>query len=159
MLFLIFTAWRHASAVLCRRRLSVCLSVTSRCSTETAKHMISKQRHTIAPGLPFSDAKDLGKTQTGSSPTEAPKAGGAIYRNGDFRQITRYNSKTSSVASVVNFVQSHVYHAEHPRLFAARLPWFSASRGFVSDSWYLSIYTPWAIKRSQPNFVSNFVKY
>jgi len=47
------------------------------------------------------------------------------------------NSKTSTVASVVNLVRSHVYHSERPPLFAACLPWCSASCGFVSDSWYL----------------------
>jgi len=58
-------------------------------------------------------------------------------KTGDFRQITRYSSKTSIVASVVNLVQSQVYDTERPPLFAACLPWYSASRGFVSDSWYL----------------------
>jgi len=41
---------------------------------------------------------------------------------GDVQQITRYNSKTSTVASVVNLVLSQIYHTEHPPLFAARLP-------------------------------------
>jgi len=41
---------------------------------------------------------------------------------GDFRQITRYNSKTSTVASVVNLVQAQVYHTERPPLSVARLP-------------------------------------
>ena len=67
--------------------------------------------------------------------------GGAKCRwgrlNVNFLQITRYNSKTSTVASVVNLVRSQVYHSERPPLFAARLPWCSASRGFVSDSWSL----------------------
>jgi len=40
----------------------------------------------------------------------------------DFRQITRYNSKMSTVASVVNLFRSQVYHTERPPLFAARLP-------------------------------------
>ena len=40
----------------------------------------------------------------------------------DFRQITRYNSKTSTDASVVDLVWSQDYHTEHPPLFAARLP-------------------------------------
>jgi len=35
-----------------------------------------KQRHTIAHGFQFSDAKDLGKTQMGSPSTESPNAGG-----------------------------------------------------------------------------------
>jgi len=41
---------------------------------------------------------------------------------GDFRQITCYNSKTSTVASIVNLVRSQFYHTERPPLFAARLP-------------------------------------
>jgi len=39
---------------------------------------------------------------------------------GGFRQITRYNSNTSTVASVVNLVRSQVYHVVRPSLFAAR---------------------------------------
>ena len=39
---------------------------------------------------------------------------------GDFRQITRYNSKTSTVASAVNLVRSQLYHSERPPLFVAR---------------------------------------
>jgi len=70
-----------------------------------------------------SGAENLGKTQAGSpqAPTEAPNAGGVV-KIGDFRQITRYNSKTSTVASVVNLIRSQVYHTERPPLFAARLP-------------------------------------
>jgi len=41
---------------------------------------------------------------------------------GDFLQITRYSSKTSSVANVVNLVRWQVYYTERPTLFAARLP-------------------------------------
>jgi len=37
--YLIFTAQRHASAVYA---IEMCLSVTSRCSTETAKHRITQ---------------------------------------------------------------------------------------------------------------------
>jgi len=39
---------------------------------------------------------------------------------GDFRQLTHYNSKTSTVASVVNLVRSS-RHTDRPPLFAARL--------------------------------------
>jgi len=35
-------------------------------------------------------------------------------------KINCYNSKTSTVASVVNLVWSQVYHTERPSLFAAR---------------------------------------
>ena len=59
-------------------------------------------------GLQFSDAEDLSKTQTGSLPAEAPNACGV--KIGDFRQITCYNSKTSTVANFVNLVRSRVYH-------------------------------------------------
>jgi len=41
---------------------------------------------------------------------------------GDFQQITRNSSKTSTVASAVNVLQSKVYHTERPPLFAARWP-------------------------------------
>jgi len=43
-----------------------------------------------------------------------------------------------SMRSVVNLARSQVYHTERPPyLFGACLPWCSASRGFVSDSWPL----------------------
>jgi len=41
---------------------------------------------------------------------------------GDFQRITRYNSKTLTIASIVNLVWSKVHHTERPPLFAARLP-------------------------------------
>jgi len=47
---------------------------------------------------------------------------------GYFRQITRYNSKTSTVAYVGNLVRSQVYRTERPSLFAARLPCDAAQR-------------------------------
>jgi len=74
----VFTARRHASAmyvvVLC---LSVCLSVTSQCFTETAKRRITQTTpHDSMGTLQFPDAEDLGKTQTESPPTEEPNASG-----------------------------------------------------------------------------------
>jgi len=53
---------------------------------------------------------------------------------GDFRQMTRYNSKTSTVASVVNLVRSQVYHTERPPLFTARLPRDAARRAGSSST-------------------------
>jgi len=62
---------------MCYSHLSVCLSVTSRCSTETAERIGSrKQCHTIGQGFWFSGAKDLGKTQNVVTPIEASNAGG-----------------------------------------------------------------------------------
>jgi len=65
----------HASVVYA---IVVCLSVTSWHSTETAKHRITQTMPHIAPGLLSlsSGAGDLGKTQTGLFPMEAPNVGG-----------------------------------------------------------------------------------
>jgi len=54
----------------------VCLSVTSRSSTKTAKRRITKQHRTIAQGLKFSDANNLREIRPGSPPTGVPNAGG-----------------------------------------------------------------------------------
>jgi len=54
--------------------LSVRLSITSRHSIKEWLNVVScKQRHTIAQGLYFSDAKDLGKILTRSPPTVGAK--------------------------------------------------------------------------------------
>jgi len=59
------------------------MSVTSRSSTKTAKHIGSqKQHHTIAQGLLFSDAKDLREIRPGS-----PNAGGV----GENRRLSTNN--------------------------------------------------------------------
>jgi len=50
---------------------------------------------------------------------------------GNFRQITRYNVKASTIASVVNLVRSQIYHTERPPLFAARLICHDAARRVV----------------------------
>jgi len=77
---LFITPRRHASAVCAVVViLSVCLSV---CLSQVGVllKMLNvgsrKQRRTITQGLQFSDAEDFGKTQTGSSATESPNAGG-----------------------------------------------------------------------------------
>jgi len=62
-----------------RSRVSVCLSVClSRVGVllKPLNAELRKQRHRIAQELYFFDAEDLGKTQTGSPPTEAPNARG-----------------------------------------------------------------------------------
>ena len=66
---------------ICCGPVSVCVcllsvSVTSRCSTKTAKHRITQTKNAIDQGLRFSDAKDLRKIRPGSPPTRAPNAGG-----------------------------------------------------------------------------------
>ena len=50
----------------------------------------------------------------------------------------------SGTLNPTHFTLSQVYHTEHPCYsFAARLPWCSTSRWFVSDSWYLSALYFW----------------
>jgi len=61
-----------------RSPVSVCLSV---CLSQVGVllkwlNVSRKQRHTIAQGLWFSVAENLGKTRAGSSPTEARNSGG-----------------------------------------------------------------------------------
>ena len=63
-------------------RPSVRPSVTSRCSTKTAKRRI-----TIAQGIFFSYAKDLREIRLGSPPTMAPNAGGV----GQNRRLLTYS--------------------------------------------------------------------
>jgi len=43
----------------------VCLSVTSQCTTEMAKHRIAQTTPHDSPGTLVSDAKDLGKVNRG----------------------------------------------------------------------------------------------
>ena len=45
---------------------TVCLSVTSWCSTKTAKHRITQTTPTILQGVHWSGAKDIGKTKLAS---------------------------------------------------------------------------------------------
>ena len=118
----VFTAQRqrHASAVygvvMC---LSVCLSVTSRWFTETAKCKITQTTPHDNQGLSL---VFWCRRPRQNSNWVIPNGGAKMqFKIGDFRQISRYNSKTSIVASVANWVRSPVYHAERSPLFAARL--------------------------------------
>ena len=56
--------------------LSVCLSVTSWCSTKTAKRRITQTTPHDTPGSLVFCAKDLREIRPGSPPTRAPNAGG-----------------------------------------------------------------------------------
>jgi len=117
LLSLRFLPRRHASAVYAV--VIVCLSVcTSQCSTEMVKLTITQTTaHDSSGNLVFCCWRSR-QNSTGIFPN-----GGAKCRwvGVDFRQITRYNSKTWTVVSVVNLVRSQVYHIERPPLFVARL--------------------------------------
>jgi len=73
-----FTLATLASAGISCRRVSVCPSVTSRCSNETTKRRITQTTPHNSQGLEFCGAENPGKTQTGSPPTKAPNAGGRL---------------------------------------------------------------------------------
>jgi len=76
MIFTRATLASYSAGISCRR-VSVCPSVTSRCSVLKRLNVGSrKQRHTIARGFQFAAAENIGKTQTGSPLTETSNAGG-----------------------------------------------------------------------------------
>ena len=111
---LIFTARRHASVVYA---VVVCLFVTSGCYTVTAKCRITQitpldSQRTLVLFLP----KISAKLRRGHSQRRRQMQVGLV-KIGDFRQISRYSTKTSTVASFVNLVRSQVYHTERPPLF------------------------------------------
>jgi len=77
---MIFTRATLASAAISCRRVSVCLSIRLSQVGVLLQWLNAgshKQRRTIAQGLySFFVAENLGKTQTGSPPTEVPNAAG-----------------------------------------------------------------------------------
>ena len=63
-------------------RLSVRLSVTSRCSTKTAKRRITQTTPHDSPGTLVLDVKDLREIRLGSPPAGAPNTGGVGQNRG-----------------------------------------------------------------------------
>jgi len=102
---------------ICHSHVFVCLSVTSQCSTEMAKLRIMQTAPHDSPGTSFLVPKISAKLEQGH-PKRGANAGGWV-KIGDFHQITHYNSKASTIASVVNLVRLPFYHTERPPLFAA----------------------------------------
>jgi len=75
--------------------LSVCLSLTSRCSTKTAKRIGShKQHHTITQGLVFWCQRST-RHSTGVTPLRGSRMLVGWVKISDFWQITGYISKTA----------------------------------------------------------------
>jgi len=111
--------------------LSVRLSITSRCSTETAKRRTTQTTPHDSPRtiVLWFHSENLGKTQTGS-----PTNGCAKCRCGSCK-------RRLSTRRVVNLARSQVYHTERPPYsFAARSPWCSASRGVYQGQLIVVIY-------------------
>jgi len=123
VLAFIFTAQCCASAVYAIvMHLSVCLSVTSRCSTEMAKCKIMQTMPRDSPrNSSFLRLKVAAKLKSDHAQQWHQKAQVGYVKIGDFQQITHYNLKTSTITSVVNLVWLHVYHTKHPPLFTAHL--------------------------------------
>ena len=102
----VFTARCYASAVLAMGPCSsvcVCLSVsvTSRCSTKTAKRRITQTTPHDTPESLVFWRQSLREIRLGSPPTGAPNAGGVV-KIGDFRQMTGYISKTVKDRHIVS---------------------------------------------------------
>ena len=114
----------------------VCLSVTSPCSTKTAKSRIMQ---TMPHDSPVFWCQRSQQNSNGITPNGGAKCRWGQVKIGNFRQITRYNSKTSTVASIVNLVRLQIYYTERPPLFAARLPWCCASHQVCQQQLILAI--------------------
>jgi len=82
----------------------LCLSVTSRSSTKTAKRRITQTTPHDSPGTQVSDAKDLNEIRLGSPPTRAPNAGGVGQNRRlstnirlDRRRVFKFGGRVSHV--------------------------------------------------------------
>ena len=74
--------------------ICVCLSVTSRCSTKTAKHRITQTKPHDSPGTLVFWCQRSPRNSTGFTPYwDAKCRWGACVKIGDFRQVTGYISK------------------------------------------------------------------
>ena len=103
---LIFTARCYASAVvamgLCPSVcLSVSVSVTSRCSTKTAKHRITQATPHDTPGSSFLMPKIWAKFDRGH-PLRGRRMQVGWVKVGDFRHISGYISKTVKDRHIVS---------------------------------------------------------
>ena len=117
-----------ASAGISCHHVSVCLSITSQCSTETAKCRITQITPHDSPRT-FLTPKISAKLKR-----DHPN-GGAKCRCHRLNAGVVAENWQLSMQSVVNWAQSQVYHTQHPRyLFAARSPWCSGSCGLFSWS-------------------------
>jgi len=90
---------------MCRSRVCLCLFVRSPCSTETAKRRITRTMPHDSPAtLVFCSCRSR-QNSNGVTPNGDAKCRYHQVKIGDFRQITRHNCKTSTVASAVNLVR------------------------------------------------------
>jgi len=134
----VFTARRHGSAVFA---IVVCLSVClSQVGVLLKRLNVGSHKQRPARDCSFLVPKISRQNSNGVAPTEAPNAGGVGY---NWRLSTSASLLTMTLnldrrrrCQLTSVVPMYFYHSERPPLSAARLPWCSASRGLVSDSWY-----------------------
>jgi len=116
---IVFTRTTLASAVftvvVC---LSVRSSVTSRCSTETAKRRITHTAPYDSPWTLVFCCRKSRQNSNGVTHSGCAKCGRGMLIAGAVAEIWRLSTR-----SVVNLARSQVYHTERPPcLFAARSP-------------------------------------
>jgi len=134
-LHMIFTQMTPTSVGISCHHVFVCLSVTSWCSTETAKHRVMQTMPHNSPGTLVYWCWKSWQNSNGIIPN-----GGAKWRLGRLNGGVVAENWRLLTWSVVNLVRSQVYHTERPPyLSAAYLPWCRASCGFVSNSWSLLV--------------------
>jgi len=104
---LVHTCVTPASAgISCRRVcLSICLSQVG-VSLKWLNAGSRKQRHMIAQKLEFSDAENLGKTQTGSLPTEVSNAGEVDTCRCGSCKLATFDAKRCQLSSVASLSHS-----------------------------------------------------
>ena len=103
------------------RRVSVRPSVTSRCSTKTAKHRITQTTPYDSPGTLVFCCRKSRQNSNGVTAN-----GGAKCRCGRLNAAEVAENRRLSTRSVVNLARTQVYHTERP---PSRSPCCRASRG------------------------------
>jgi len=128
-----------SAGISCRHSSCVCLSVRLSQVGVLLKRLnvgSRKQRHTIARPrtVGFCSLPKFRQNSNRVTPNGGAKCRWGYRLNAD--EVAE--NWRLSTRSVINLVRSQVYHTERPlSSFAARSPWCSASRGFVSNSWSL----------------------
>ena len=112
----VITRTTLASAGISCRRMSVYLSVTSRCSTETAKHWIMLTMPHDNMGTLVLRRRKSRQNSNGITPNEGAKCRRGRLNTGAVAENWRLSTR-----SVVNVARSQVHHTERP-------PYLSAAR-------------------------------
>jgi len=108
--FPVFTRATLASvSISCFVCLSVCLSVTGRCSTETAKRRIMQTRTHDSPGTLVFWCRKYQQNSNRVTPNEGSKCRWGRLNAGEVAENWQLSTQ-----SVVNLARLQVYHTQHP---------------------------------------------